>query len=327
MFSRDKLKQWRELIRVKPQFENPEVLAGRQAEDFLAQIVESNLKHKGAYCFVGKRVPNNEKACRSEIDLIVLTKKQLHVIEVKNWSGLLSSHNGDWIQHKSDGQQLRFDNLTAHNSSKLRALVDYLHSYGAAIEPRFISQKVVFINPRLQIAPQIAQDPNVIPRSRLDKYLKSQKGASFSERMLHSVIESCTSSEAGSIILDGLFKAMQRKQLKLAVQALGELRSWDLIGLHGGKILQGDARKLYIGSHIIDPEPLERESFITLKWRRQKVSALLKSYLLNMALGKTKIGKQRYVLNPIEDNLKFHKAGQAEISRIPLKEIEWIKRG
>lgn len=327
MFSSSKLKQWRDLIQVRPQSEDPEVLAGRKAEDFLGQIVESNLKRRGAYCFVGKRVPNLEKGCRSEIDLIVLTKKQLHVIEVKNWSGLLTEDNDSWVQHKKDGQQLKFDNLTAHNSSKMNALIDYLQSYGVEIAPQFLSQKVVFINPRLKISQQIANDPNVIPRSRLDQYIQSQKGATFSERMLHSVIESCTSAEAGSIILDGLFKAMPRKQLKLAVEALSELRSWDLIGLHGGKILQGDARKIYISSQIIDPDPFPQGETITLKWRRGKVKSLLQSYILNFSLGKTRIKKQRFPLNPLEDNIKFHKAGHAEISKIPLKEIDWIKRG
>lgn len=327
MFSSAKLKQWRELIQVMPQSEDPEVIAGRKAEDFLSQIVDSNLKRKGAHCFVGKRVPNQEKACRSEIDLIVLTKKQLHVIEVKNWSGLLTEENGNWVQHKNDGQKLIFDNLTAHNSSKLRALIGYLNERGVSIAPKHISQKVVFINPRLKMSASIANDPNIIPRSRLDSYLNSQKGASFSERMLHSVIESCTSAEAGSIILDGLFKAMTRKQVKATAKSLSELRSWDLVGLYGGKILQGDARKLCIGRHIIDPAPLPQEATINLFWRRNKVGSLLKSYLLNFSLGKTKIQKQRFVLNPIEDYIRFHKAGHPDISNIPLKQIEWIKRG
>ncbi|MBF6057020.1 MULTISPECIES: nuclease-related domain-containing protein [Thiomicrorhabdus] len=327
LFSRTKLMQWRDLINVSPVFEDPEVLAGRKAEDFLTRIVESNLKYKGVHCFVGKRVPCPEKSRRYEIDLIVLTKKQLHVIEVKNWSGSLVEENGQWIQHKLNGQSIEHDNLTDHNSAKLQSLQDYLQKHDIHIDPSYISQKVVLINPRLKISPQIQSDPNVIPRSHLDHYLQSQKGASFSERMLHSVIESCTSSETGSILLDGLFKAMPRKQLKRTIEALGSLRTWDLIGLHGGKILQGDARRISIGGQRFELEPLQRDEKIELRWKRGKLSSLFSSCVMNFAFGKTKLQKRSYRLNPLEDHILFHKAGNPQISQIDLKQIEWIKRG
>lgn len=90
----DRLKAWRDLMRADYTPEDPEVAAGRAAEQFLRTLVESNLKHKGAYCFLGKRVPSQRHKRRFEIDLVVLTKKHLHFLEVKNWSGDLVERGG-----------------------------------------------------------------------------------------------------------------------------------------------------------------------------------------------------------------------------------------
>lgn len=69
---KSRLYYWSELRHVKPESEHPEIIAGRQGEDFLKSIITSNLRYKGIHCFVGKRVPSSKHGCRFEIDLIVL---------------------------------------------------------------------------------------------------------------------------------------------------------------------------------------------------------------------------------------------------------------
>jgi len=47
-----------------------------------------------------------------------------------------------------------------------------------------ISRKVLFMNERLKIHPDILVDRDVIDRRQLDNYLASQKGSSYGERLL-----------------------------------------------------------------------------------------------------------------------------------------------
>ncbi len=79
----ERLNEWRKLGKILPEDEDPEIMAGKKAERFLNVIIQSNLKYKGANCFLNKRVPSSRHKRKYEIDLIVLTRKQIHFIEFK----------------------------------------------------------------------------------------------------------------------------------------------------------------------------------------------------------------------------------------------------
>ena len=43
---------------------------------------------------------------RYEIDLVVLTRKQISAIEIKNWSGSVTSDGENWIQTRMDASKI-----------------------------------------------------------------------------------------------------------------------------------------------------------------------------------------------------------------------------
>ena len=327
MTNYSRLELWRIMTKVAPNFELDHVLAGRRAESFLYALVGQHLKYKGAFCFVSKRVPSAKLKRRFEVDLIVLTKKQIHFFEIKNWSGKLVEFNGNWVQVKRDGTYIEHPNLTHYNSQKTQAMVEYLQSCGVDIPESFISQKVLFMNRNLQIDPVIKEDPDVIPYGQVSQYIKRQKGTSFPESMLHSLIEVCVSSDKSKIILDGLFDAMDKKTLKQANMALSKLSTWDRIHYYGSRVVQGDILELYVNGAKQDLSYLKANHDIKFQWVRRKFKSLLIALFSRNPFGRAKINKRRLPLHPTNDYIKFHCAGDPKPSKIPLRELNGIVKG
>jgi len=326
MFSTQKLEEWRRLTKTEPILEDGRTVAGQQAEIFLKSLVKNNLKYKGAYCFAGKRVPSKQHKRRFELDLIVLTKKQLHFLEVKNWSGELFSYQDKWVQRKRDGRTTEHPHLTRYNSMKTEVMLDYLSEQGVKISNNFVAQKVIFMNPSLRIYPEILNDPNVIHRLMLDKYLTSQKGASVAERMVHSIIEACLDSEKGQVVMDGLFSSLTTEMVEQAANSLSELRTWDKIGFYGGRTLQGDALKLINGERTFDLSKLKAGELIHFQWSRNKIISLGKT-LLSKSLGKTMINSEIINLNSVDSMLLFHSAGEQKPNEIEIRHLNWLSKG
>lgn len=327
MISMDRLKVWRQLTKVQPVYEEAQVLAGRVAEDFLHQLVRSNLKYKEAYCFIGKRIPSVKDKRRYEVDLIVLTKKQLHVIEVKNWSGELFIRNGGWVQRKKNGEEVEHQDLAQYNARKMQALTKYLEVNGVNIPAGFIRQTVLFMHPGLRMSSEIASHPAVIPRAMLDAYLKSQRGSSMAERMLHSVVEACLSMENSKVVLDGLFSALHSKQLKAAIAALSELHTWDRLCLYGGKVEQGDMIALTVNGQFIDLKAMPAGESIDVKWVRGKLWSLVWALITKWPMGTVKYRGQRLIPNTDSDSIHFHRVGYPTPEKISLVRVSWLRRG
>jgi len=327
LISLPRFEQWLEIARTEPLAESPEIAAGRQAEEFLKGLVNSNLRFKGAHCFIGKRVPAPALRRRFEIDLVVLTRKQLHVLEVKNWSGELFPRRDSWIQRKRGGREIGHQNLTRYNSQKVDVLLDYLRKYGIKLENSMVSRKVLFMNERLKIHPDILADRDVIDRRQLDNYLASQKGTSYGERLLFSVIEACLDAEKSSILVGGLFKAIKKREFKDAVKALSELRTWDLVGCYGGRILQGDGLSLRCNGKSYDLKKLEKEKRLEFRWQRNRFVGLLGTILTRRPIGRVRGLEKKLRLDPRTANLFFHAAGQPSPKTISLKQLEWFVRG
>ncbi len=81
-----------------PIAEKGEILAGREAEDVLREIVNENYSFKDCHSFAAKRLPDPRNNRKREVDLIVVTAKKIYVIECKNWTGTLITRGDQWIQ-------------------------------------------------------------------------------------------------------------------------------------------------------------------------------------------------------------------------------------
>jgi hypothetical protein len=318
----DRLNDWRELTRTEYTIEDPSVEAGREAEKFLRTLVETNLKYKGAFCFLGKRVPSQIHGCRFEIDLIVLTKKHLHFLEVKNWSGDLIEKNGSWVQIRRNGEQIEHPDLTKENSKKQQAVVDYLKLNGLEIDSSYFTQKVIFMNQNLRISSSIESNSDVVPCYRLNNYLSAQKGASYAERFIHSAIEMCLDSEKSNLVLDGLFHAMHSKNFEIARNTISKLETWDKVVLYGGKVLTGDCLKLFADSSPINFKSLPSGSRFKVAWTRQKVLGILQVLLTKIPLGRIRMPDKWIPVKP-KDILKFHCAGDEHPCEINMQNVNY----
>ena len=322
----DRLKEWWLLLDTVEHIEDPIAEAGRQAEAFLQTLVETNLKYKGAYCFLGKRVYSNNHKHKFEIDLIVLTKKHIYFLEVKNWSGKVVRKNNEWLQIRMNGKTITHPDLTKYNSQKQQALVSFLKNNHIDLKQKFFSQKVIFMNSNLQLSSEIYKNSDVIPFQHLQDYLKTQKGVSVSERVVHSIIDICLESEKSAIIIDGLFDAMNKDTFYRTQQLLSGLETWDKVILYGGRVVTGDLLKLYTTAKNIDLKKLPSGTKCKVTWNRSKVLGLAQILLIKKSLGMIKLPNKKLPISPL-DKIKFHFAGQKSPASILMKDVEMIIRG
>jgi Holliday junction resolvase-like predicted endonuclease len=324
-----RLKEWATLASQVPCAEDPGVVAGRQAEVFLQQIVGTHLNHRGASLWGGRRVPRRDGG-RREIDLIVCSRKMIHLIEVKNWSGQLIDQGRVWQQVRRSGEVMNHANLIDDNLEKRFLVVKYLRDNGIAIDGDFlrrhICQKVIFMNPRLRLPHSISSHPDVITWNSLPGYLGEQSPRKAVERILCSVIDLCLWSEASEIVQEQLYGSMSARRLEAIEAAISRLRTWDQLGLFGTKVLIGDLLKLTIGSAVYVRESLEANVPIQLSWTRGKVAGLLKAITGLGQLGKASVGRVTVPLSP-NDTVKFHIVGQKSPTVCKLIDIDNIVLG
>ena len=322
----ENLKEWKNILYTKTAYEDPSVKAGRDAEEFLTSMVETNLKYKGVYCYLGKRVRSHKEKRRYEIDLIVLTQKHIYMLEVKNWSGSLIRRGKQWVQIRKNGSEIINPSLTKHNRKKQELVIEYLKSKNINLDKKYFSQKVIFMNKNLRLDKGIASDSDVIPYQKLNSYLANQKGATYTERFLHSVVEFCLDAEKSSIIINELFDAMDKSTFEKTQKALAKLQTWDKVVLHGGRILTGDALVLKLESKVIQMKSLKSNTEYRLKWNRSKTFGLLQALLTKISLGKIKL-KDGWHKIKTTDTLKFHLAGDPTPVQIELRDVDLIVRG
>jgi Nuclease-related domain len=219
------------------------VLAGRDAEDLLRTIVNENYSFKGCHSFAAKRIPDSRNKRRREIDLIVVTAKNLYVIECKNWAGTLDVRGGQWIQTNSRGKVTTHEDVLNLNTFKMKLLVEYLQEQGIRVQSHQVCQKLIFMNSNLEITNSaIARNPDVVAPDRLQDYLGQQDNKlKPHEKLFASVIGLLLDEELKGKVLDGL--AIERvggERHERLIQEIGMLATWDKIFLHGTKILSGD---------------------------------------------------------------------------------------
>ena len=326
MTTLERLHEWRSILNTKNIKEDPGIVAGRQAEEFLQALIETNLKYKGSFCFLGKRIPSKKYKRRFEIDLIVLTKKHLHILEVKNWSGEVVQKGDKWIQIKRGGERISHQNLTKHNTKKQMVIIDYLRSLNVKLKPSYFSQKVIFMNPNIRIATEIASDPNIIPIQKLDRYLSSQKGTGGAENFIHSIIDFCIDSEKSAVVLDGLFNSMNKSDFQTTRKALSDLKTWDKVVFNGGRIATGDCLKLQTFNKTINMKSLPAGTQCKVVWNRSKFGGLLQALLTKVHLGRIKLPSGWLPLKT-DDVVKFHFAGEKKPRDILMRDVDLIVMG
>ncbi|GMV93180.1 MAG: hypothetical protein AMXMBFR82_29580 [Candidatus Hydrogenedentota bacterium] len=323
--AKHKWQDWRALAKVVPEPEDPEVIGGRNAELFLQRMVKNNLRFKSAYFFHSKRVPSPAERRRYEIDLIVLTKKQIHIIEVKNLSGAITANADKWIQTKRNGMQVLMESPIVRNDRKMRVLETHLQKCGVDLDSSYFSQRVVLMNPNVNLCRVVAHSPRVIQRHQLDKYLKRSGGIGFGEQLIHSVIEYCLDTEASDAVLDGMFQSMTSSMQSRIRHSLGCLETFDKVLLYGGKVLPGDILDFRLSRGPISLAEIQSGEVLSLRWSRNRLLGIA-NVVLDRPLGILKRGKTSQVVAP-GDSVYFHKVGEKSPMHIDLARVDALIKG
>ncbi len=324
---------WKEISKSQINPERLEVKAGREAEEMLQSLVAKRVDLKSASIFSSKRVPSdprhpNQK--RFEIDLIVISQKQISAIEIKNWSGRLKIDGDQWVQERYNKSIVSHEDPLRKNRRKLDALCGYLESKGASIPKKRIC-RVIFCNKNLEIPQNIAENPDVITIKDLDKFLGDQKYARSGEKFLTAVLEICLSQEKSKGFVEKFFGSIPDQDYKRTSGLIEDLSSFDKVVLWGGRTLTGDLIDLKIGPDSYCLKSLSKGSAIEVSCHRTE-NILGKASQFFVALRGSKpllslsgaLGSQEAAPH---DRIFFHAAGTPKPQHIELREISSIARG
>ncbi|WP_372526613.1 nuclease-related domain-containing protein [Piscinibacter sp.] len=323
----DRLDDWLALRKVPPRAESGQVRAGRTAELSLRARLGRHESTRFGEIFGGKRVPRapGQRAGRYEIDLIVITPRRLHVIEVKNWSGRLSLDGAQWVHERSNGERLVHPNLATYNQAKAQTLSRYLVSHGTAVPSPRIAQTVVFTNQRLQTDRAIEEHPNIVTAQQLERYIRQQRGASRWAYAFSALIQACADADNACKLADGLFDLMPPLMVDGARAAIAELRTWDRLQLHGGRELIGDLLWIHNRDGRLAAEAFASATAYTLRWRRGMLGILpLMGWGSFGHMHDRQTGWRPVAVN---DCVYFHEAGQAQPAVIALRAVDRIEIG
>jgi hypothetical protein len=332
---RERLGQWREL-RDAPKFrEDPRIATARTEERILGKVVSVHRSTQHGHVFSNKRIPRDVTAAamgRCEADLIVMTPRRVVLIEVKNWSGRLEVRGDQWVQVRRNGVEVAHDNLLMANRDKLLALKRYLEHNGIDIPTGRFHQAIVFAHPGLALDPVLRGHPAILDYAVVGDVLGD--GTGLGQRAAAKLIDWAASEEMATALHDKLLDVIPPMRLKAAAEAVSSLRTWDLLTLRGGRVLQGDLLWLRAGERTFDQRTFEPGGDVRLRWRRDDLG--LVSWVLFGAWPGEMDGvlfkrmgslPDKRIPLRIEDCVGFHEVGLPVPSTIHLSDIERIRLG
>lgn len=323
-----RLDDWREMMLVRQHAELPEVLAGARGELSLRRVMGRHQTSRFGHIFGGKRVPRdpgNPGAGRYEIDLIVVTPRHVAIIEVKHWSGTLRLDDARWIYQRRSGEVQMVDNPVTHNENKVRALQGYLRTSGIEMPDKRFRQWVVFTHPRLDLDERLAGKPGVLTLNDLQTSgPRLGRGVSSPEFLMAMLIERCAGSTTAEKLADGLFGMLTPSATANIAEAVGRLRTWDVVRLHGGRELIGDLLWVRLSGRRFDTPPAGRKA--AMHWWRGRLWGLVP------LAGLAPFGRVRGELLPegplgVDDCAYFHEAGRPKPSVIALQYVDEMRTG
>jgi Nuclease-related domain. len=299
-------------------------IAGDEAEKVISKQIKSATNGL-SFIYNGKRVPRPDSAGRYEIDIILLTRQHLYVLEVKSYSGSLSKVGSNWIQTRRNGEQVEHEDNLYKNQLKLEALNHYLRNF--KIPDGYIQQRVLFYKD-LILSPEIARDPRVVTHDQIKSFvpkvsLFKRVEDQFFAALIHFLVSEEEKQSARESVMT---KRINSDVCRSIGEKIDMLRTWDEICLKGGRIIRGDAYCLYIEGKEYEIRNIEASTGFSCKWTRNKLFGFIKS-LRGKPLGFVNSKHRKHELTPSKDKIKMHRVGRPKPEYIYLREVEWFCKG
>jgi Nuclease-related domain. len=330
---RDRFHHWKTLSSVRPLDEDAVKSAGDAGEKAVLDTLNKHRSLRGSHLYANKRIPN-VRQCellpgkRVEIDLILLTHRHVHVIEVKNWSGSLMPCQGNenaWVRHRRyDDEPMQVANVVVVNAIKAENLKEYLRNNGIQVAAEQIRNHVFFTNNRLEVDNRIANMPEIVTVESLGHFSMGA-GMKTLDKIILQLARLILEQEEADVVGQGLCEAFPESLLNSLISAFDKLASWDRIVLHGGRELTGDFLWADAWGSRCRPEDLQRGEYYQFRWRRNRYLTLVTT-LLAMPLGMIELHKQSVAADP-EGKIYFHAAGQPKPTLFPLAQVDMLEKG
>lgn len=327
-----RLEQWVILAHERPREEDPIIQAGEEGERKAIQTLRRTKLITGAELFVGKRVPKVKnhpliKSSRSELDIIILTHRRIHVIEVKNWSGRISPGPDEtkWTRTKRNNPDSSrdVDNPVMLNSAKALSLKNYLQSIGIDIPYEHFQTNLFLVNNNVVLDPAIKNIPDVITATQVSGFARTL-GFGGIERVLLRMVRVVLEREHADTIAHGFGAFSEETRRKLS-EAIHVIPTWDKLTFFGGVTHTGDILALTINGQSCTIKDLAQNQCMRFSWRRNRVYALVCA-LLGMNIGAIHDGHRKIPCCGVNEVL-FHFAGQPKPEIVPLTAIDWLQKG
>ena len=325
---RSRLEIWRDIVSEEIEPELDEVAAGRDAEAALQSMITNHLTWKSASIFHSKRVPRDPqrpKSGRYEIDLIVVSPKQISAIEIKNWSGRLRIDGENWIQERRNGDEVSHENPLLKNKEKLDCLCTFLKGKDIHVPSARVC-RVIFWNKNLNVPMEIAKRDEIVMNHELERFLNHHKASGFGERFLISVLELCLDQEASMIATDGFFKAVPTRDFNAATQVISNLETFDKVELVGGRVISGDLLELRVEQERIPLKSLSSGTEVRVQCLRSKFLLFFSALFGSSPMISFSAPLNKISIGPA-DRVLFHQAGQKKPEEIKVSRITRIVRG
>ncbi|XP_027361240.1 uncharacterized protein LOC113869218 [Abrus precatorius] len=193
----------------------------------LFSVADRLKKLYGGNVYVGLRIPDADTASRQSIDMVHLTKQEVVVICVRNFSGILTiGDDGSWVCEKPGKHKVeRHLNPVEEARKQVSILESYLEQRGVALPEGHISCQVILPNPKLCAIPASGFPPEVITH---DKWVQLKAGP-----------KSTLTSWVKSAFRSGK-KDMQESINQNLDFVLSTAPIWDRLELKGNKYVLGE---------------------------------------------------------------------------------------
>ncbi|XP_008786337.2 uncharacterized protein LOC103704710 [Phoenix dactylifera] len=132
----------------------------------------------GGKAFVGLRIPDPDTGFRQHIDVVLVTKMEVMVVAVRNFSGFVEAEkDGSWVcigdkKHKAE----TYPDPVLEVGRQVAILQSYLEQRGVHLPKGHIIGKVVLPNPNCRPAYSIAFEPEVISFDKWKELKPESKG-------------------------------------------------------------------------------------------------------------------------------------------------------
>lgn len=326
-----RIKNWVSVRSARPVPEDEAVLAGEEGERRIIAVLENSNDLKDSFIFAGRRVPKTKDhplipSNRSEIDIILLSRKSVHVIEVKNWSGIIKpgETEGMWRREKRNGEVANVQNPVLVNKAKALSLFNYLKSKNVPVQQEWITDHLFLVNKNADVNFNIAHLPEVVTASGISSFTQVA-GIKALDRIIIWMLRIILDRESSDLVTQGLTGAMPENVFMTVKAELQNIHTWDRLEFYGGAVKTGDIIEVRAHGQKLTADDLQPGEYIHLKWERNRLLSLLYS-LFGKEIGNILTANKKIPADTT-GHVQFHFAGQPKPSVIPMTLIDVIRRG